>query len=121
MYREKRKGRIWWILGGVLASALALYLVLGPAARSAARAIEEQSAVSVKDAVMRSAVQCYAVEGAYPNSVEYLEEHYGLVINHDRYIVSYEAYASNLAPNVKVLVIGDNGAATSAGSGGNLR
>ena len=60
----------------------------------------------VRDAVKNAAITCYAVEGAYPNSVAYLEEHYGLVINHERYIVSYEAYSSNLAPSIRVLPLG---------------
>ena len=66
-----------------------------------------QSGQAVRDAVLRGTVQCYAVEGAYPSSLSYLEEHYGLVINHEKYIVSYNAYASNLAPDVRVLVRGD--------------
>ena len=51
----------------------------------------------------RSAVQCYAVEGYYPQDLDYLTDHYGLQINHDRYIVVYEAFASNLPPEVTVL------------------
>ncbi len=62
-----------------------------------------QSAAVLKDTVLRAAVQCYAVEGSYPESLDYLEQHYGLQINHDRYIVTYEAFASNLLPQVTVL------------------
>ena len=67
----------------------------------------EQSTQSVKDAVIRSAVQCYAVEGVYPSSLSYLEEHYGLTVNHDDYIISYEAFSENLLPEVTVLVKGE--------------
>ena len=69
--------------------------------------IAEQSLKSVKDSVLRSAVQCYAVEGVYSSSLEYLEKNYGLVINHSEYIVSYEAFSSNLMPSVTVLVRGE--------------
>ena len=48
-------------------------------------------------------MQCYAVEGSYPASLDYLEENYGLLVNHDRFIVTYEAFASNLMPQVNVL------------------
>ncbi|MDO4459260.1 MAG: hypothetical protein Q4C42_04105 [Clostridia bacterium] len=65
-----------------------------------------QSTESVKDAVIRSAVQCYSVEGMYPSGLDYLEEHYGLTLNHEDYIVSYEAYSSNLMPDVTVLIKG---------------
>lgn len=63
-----------------------------------------QGADALKNAVLRSAVQCYAVEGYYPESLDYLTDHYGLRINHDRYIVVYEAFASNLPPQVTILL-----------------
>ena len=110
MYKEHtyRFSRRWIYVAACAAVVVLLLVVLiGPVSRRAGQAIAEQSAASVKDAVMKSAVQCYAVEGTYPNSLAYLEDHYGLVINHDRFIVSYEAFASNLTPNVKVLVRGD--------------
>ena len=64
---------------------------------------EAQSAASVRTAVLDAAVQCYALEGAYPQSLSYLEENYGVQVNHSRFIVSYEVYASNQLPAVAVL------------------
>lgn len=105
MYQEtNRKSRRWIAI--LLAAVLLLALILGPIGGQISRDLAQQSSQTVRDAVLRSAVQCYAVEGAYPSSLDYLEQHYGLVINHDKYIVSYDAYASNLAPNVRVLVRG---------------
>jgi hypothetical protein len=105
MYQEtNRKSRRWIAI--LLAAVLLLALILGPISGQISRDLAQQSSQTVRDAVLRSAVQCYAVEGAYPSSLEYLEKHYGLVINHRKYIVSYDAYASNLAPNVRVLVRG---------------
>ena len=57
----------------------------------------------LEDAVRRSAVACYAAEGIYPPSLEYLEEHYGIQVDRDRYTVVYEVFASNLMPDVTVL------------------
>ena len=64
---------------------------------------EAQSALSVRNAVMEAAMQCAAVEGAYPASLKYLEEHYGLIVNHSDYAVTYEAFASNVPPRVVVV------------------
>lgn len=64
---------------------------------------EAERAYSLKEAVERAARQCYAVEGVYPRTLEYLEEHYGLLINRDRYIVSYDCSGSNVMPYVMVL------------------
>lgn len=56
----------------------------------------------VRDAVRNAAVTCYAVEGAYPDSVEYLREHYRLAYDESRYFVTYEAFASNRIPDIYV-------------------
>ena len=56
----------------------------------------------VRDAVKTAALTCYAVEGAYPDNVEYLREHYQLAYDEDRYMITYEAFASNLIPDIYV-------------------
>ena len=56
----------------------------------------------VRDAVKNAALTCYAVEGMYPADLQYLRDHYQLSYNEDRYIVYYEAFASNLMPSIKV-------------------
>ena len=82
-----------------VAVAGALVAAAGPAV---AGALREQGAASVRDAVLRSAAQCCAVEGSYPHTLRHLENHYGLTVNHDDYVVIYEAYASNVTPSVVV-------------------
>lgn len=57
----------------------------------------------LEDAVRRAAVACYAAEGIYPPDLEYLEEHYGIQVDRDRYTVMYDVFASNLMPDVTVL------------------
>ena len=58
----------------------------------------------LSDAIIRSAVQCYAIEGFYPPDVEYLENNYGLIVDHDKYVVSYSVFASNIMPDVEVFI-----------------
>ena len=57
----------------------------------------------LEETLNRAAVACYAIEGAYPPSVEYLEENYRVRIDEERYTVKYELYASNLMPSITVL------------------
>ena len=56
----------------------------------------------VTDAVHNAALTCYAVEGAYPNDLEYLRTHYGLAYDQSRYFVTYSAFASNQLPDIYV-------------------
>lgn len=53
--------------------------------------------------IRRAAVQCYALEGFYPTSVDYLTAHYGVTVDPGTYIIHYEFVASNLMPDVTVL------------------
>ena len=62
----------------------------------------DQAVASVRESVLNAAKQCCSVEGSYPASLEYLEHSYGLVINHEDYLVSYEWFADNVLPSVVV-------------------
>ena len=65
--------------------------------------LDEETTAAIKDAVRRSALQCYVVEGVYPPDLAYLQENYGLQVNTDHYYVVYEAFASNVPPNISVV------------------
>ncbi len=81
---------------------LAVLLLALLALNGSGRDLSEEGAVAIREAVQRSALQCYAVEGVYPPNLAYLEENYGLQVNTDDYYVTYDAFASNLAPTVIV-------------------
>lgn len=51
----------------------------------------------------RTAAACYAAEGFYPPSLEYMREHYGLEFDEGQYMVDYQVFASNLMPDITVL------------------
>lgn len=85
----------------------ALLLVLAALLPGIQRSIQENSREAIRDTVLRCAVECYAVEGAYPDSLSYLEDRYGLTVNHRDFIVTYEVFASNQLPEVQVLVRGE--------------
>ena len=102
MYVDKKRKR--WP-GPVLALAVILTVVCvcRYAFPVSGRDMDEESTRAVKAAVERCALQCYVVEGVYPPELSYMEEHYGLQVNHDDYYVTYEVFASNLPPEVAVV------------------
>ncbi len=55
------------------------------------------------EAIHKDIVHCYAVEGMYPPSLSYMEEHYGLTFDHDKFLVDYEPIGANIMPNVTIL------------------
>ena len=91
------------IAAGLLAVLALLIAAFALGSRQVGRDLDSASAQALRQAVLQAAVQCYAVEGSYPALLDYLEENYGLLVNHDRFIVTYEAFASNLMPQVNVL------------------
>ena len=83
----------------VIAVVLVLAVVL--VARIDAVQDTEETEI-VRSAVKDAAVTCYAVEGAYPDDVAYLREHYQLAYNEDLYFITYEPFASNRIPDIWV-------------------
>lgn len=62
---------------------------------------DEESRI-VKEAVREAVMTCYAVEGTYPDSADYLRDHYRLAYDEDRYMVNIESFAVNRAPDIYV-------------------
>lgn len=57
----------------------------------------------VAETVEKYVIQCYASEGSYPPNLEYLSDHYGLILDTDRYIYFYDIFASNIMPDIQIL------------------
>ena len=59
---------------------------------------------SLETAITRDITHCYAVEGFYPPSLSYMEEHYGLRYDKDLFFVDYQPIGSNIRPDVTILI-----------------
>lgn len=71
--------------------------------RAMRKTMNEQAATSMRQSILDTANQCCAIEGSYPLSLEHLEQNYGLTINREDFVITYQAYANNIAPNVVVI------------------
>ena len=79
-------------------------IVLGFGVRSASENADREGARVLADNLRRASVQCYALQGFYPPNVDYLEENYSVTVDHTRYAVHYECFASNLMPDITVVL-----------------
>ena len=68
----------------------------------------EAQAVSIRETIEERALQCYVIENAYPESLSYLEEHYGLTVNKEDFKIIYTPFAENLPPDVRVIWRGND-------------
>ena len=57
----------------------------------------------IESGVRRAATECYAVEGFYPEDIQYLIDNYDLHIDEDRCIVHYSPVSSNIMPDIRVI------------------
>jgi hypothetical protein len=102
---KKKKGNLLTMLRGILFPAAAMLAVfcLLTAVANLSGGSTEQGRKRLEDTLRRACVTCYATEGVYPPTLQYLEEHYGVQIDGRRYTVSYDAFGSNLMPDITVL------------------
>lgn len=61
---------------------------------------------ALSDALERDIIMCYAQNGYYPPSLDYIKEHYGLIYDTDYFLVNYQPVAENICPNFSVIRIG---------------
>jgi len=99
---KKQKISLGSYLSSLLILGVCLYLLLIGTGNIAAQTDAEQQKI-LTQAIQRASIQCYAIEGRYPPSIEYLEDHYGLTIDRERYHVFYEGWASNIMPDITVI------------------
>lgn len=103
--RKRRNPWLGMLRGLLLPAAAAVALVMFAAALdglSTGRDAEDLR--QLEEALRRGCAACYAAEGGYPPNLEYLEDHYGIRVDEERYAVFYSAFADNLMPDITVVV-----------------
>lgn len=85
----------------VLIVSVAVWFVF--AVTDAGKRHNDKELYNLESSLRRAAAACYAIEGAYPQSLEYLIEHYGIQIDYNRYNVFYNVFAENLMPDITVV------------------
>ena len=88
-------------------AALALLVIIN--VQEYGSSYNERRLDEIRNTLLSCVSQCYALEGAYPPDLQYLEDNYGLIMDKSRYIYHYEMFASNIFPDVKVLYLRETG------------
>ena len=96
---------VFRLLGGVLTAALIAVAVFAFASSigDADKAQQDKHLQQLEISIRRTAAACYASEGSYPPSLEYLTSKSGIQIDESRYTVFYEVFAENLMPQITVI------------------
>jgi type II secretory pathway pseudopilin PulG len=102
LYERKRLAGLRGVIVTLAVLVMAAFGFIRLVSAADARTEAEQEA-QLLEAVRRATVTCYAAEGQYPPTLAYLEENYALRFDDERFIVSYDAFASNIMPSVSIL------------------
>ncbi len=95
--KKTKKKPVWWLI----TIAVAVWFFMG--LKQLETGQSQKGLEQLETALRRAAVACYATEGIYPPTLDYLTTHYGVQIDESRYHVFYEIFADNLMPNITVL------------------
>lgn len=94
----------------ILLTCLIFCACVGLFSQRADRAAAEGSRAAadiLEQSLYRAALTCYACEGAYPDTLDYLCQNYGVGIDQDLYAVHYEIFASNIMPEITVVKLNE--------------
>lgn len=104
LYETKRKHNRSLLAAGIV--FLVVVVLFGALLASVTRQSSARETALLDSAIRRAVVTCYAVEGKYPPSLDYLSENYGVRVDETRYAVFYDVFAENVMPTVTVAAIG---------------
>lgn len=96
----------WKILKTVLPFLLAglvLWVILTSIGNLSGGSRQEEKQ-QLEQALRRAAVACYASEGWYPPSLDYLVSRYGIQIDETHFAVFYDVFAENIMPVIDVVI-----------------
>ena len=101
--RREKKG--FNFIGGMFLPCVvaAVLLCFASALENLENGVDAESLRQAEEALRKGCAACYAVEGVYPPDLEYLEEHYGIRVDEEKYTIHYNVFAGNLMPDITVL------------------
>lgn len=67
-----------------------------------------QEKQTLEAAINRGVVHCYAIEGTYPENLQYLVNNYGLIYDADKYFIDYQTLGSNIMPDITIIDRGNS-------------
>lgn len=101
MKRSSIKNALAYIIPILLFGAMLAWFIT--AVNNTDDSARQRELAAVKSTIENGVTMCYAIEGVYPENVDYLTENYGLNYDKDRYIVRYDRFADNIRPTVSVI------------------
>ena len=94
---------------GFIAAVIAIIVLTNICIGKLSVTQEEKQLEVMQDAIIKAAVQCYALESQFPPSIQYRADNYGLTFDENKYIYHYRTIGSNMVPEIKVFLNNSGG------------
>ena len=85
----------------VLFTVMVIFIV-SLSINQAEEASREEGVRLLEEALNRAAAHSFAVNGYFPESLEYIVENFGVFIDTERFVVHYSLFAENIFPDIRV-------------------
>ena len=113
-YKQKSHSGLKLILAICIFAAVIAVFFCG--INSLSSGTDTRAKESLENSIQKSITYCYATEGSYPESLEYIKENYGLVYDESKFYVDYRVMGSNILPDVTIIEL--NGSPDSSAKAG---
>ena len=97
-----KKFKISALAASVVCFLLAIVLILGSVRTLRESGIRQQRQ-ALEEALSKSLLLCYSLEGRYPDTIEELLERYPLAYDRDRFVIDYRLQGGNILPDITIL------------------
>lgn len=95
--------RVWFRQLMPFVATLVILAVFYTAVSSLSATATSEQKKNLETTLRRGIMQCYALEGCYPESLEYLLENYPIYYNKDAFFIDYQIIGQNIYPSVSVI------------------
>ena len=104
LYKSKYKRSFLGVIVSLAAFALCI-VIFAFGLQNVFTRSREENFKATKEAIDRAITNCYAIEGRYPSNVDYLVEHYMVIINEEKFRVSFQSIGANIRPTFELVDI----------------
>ena len=84
-------------------SFVVVFLIIFFGFQSIQQSTLENQRESLENALRRGILECYALEGRYPDTLDYLIDEYHIIYDENLFDVKYEIIASNIMPSITII------------------
>lgn len=100
---QEKQAPLWRRLLLPLILTAAILFGFFAAVNSVSQSTSAEQQENLEQAIRRSIVQCYIAEGAYPESLDYLEANYPIFYDKHTFFIDYQPIGENIMPEITII------------------